>query len=82
MKIILVKAYAGTLYSGTNELSWGKKKKKKKLLCTLELFLLWDILWSRNVKITALGDSAGSAKAASAAADVPWPGSSARSDTG
>lgn len=26
MKIILVKAFAGTLYSGTNELSWEKKK--------------------------------------------------------
>lgn len=26
MKIILVKAYAGTLYSSTNELSWEKKK--------------------------------------------------------
>lgn len=26
MKIILVKAYAGTVYSGTNELSWEKKK--------------------------------------------------------
>lgn len=24
MKIILVKAYAGTVYSGTNELSWEK----------------------------------------------------------
>lgn len=28
MKIILVKAYAGTLYSSTNELSWEGKKKK------------------------------------------------------
>lgn len=74
MKIILVKASAGTLYSSTNEPSWGKKK----CLCTLELFLLWDVLWCRNVKITALGDNAGSAKAAAAAADVPWPG---RSDT-
>lgn len=30
MKIILVKAFAGTLYSGTNELSWEKKR-----LCTV-----------------------------------------------
>lgn len=75
MKIILVKAYAGTLYSSTNELSWEKKKQKTRL-CVLELFLPWDILWCRNVKITALGGSAGSAEAAPAAADVPWPGSS------
>lgn len=31
MKIILAKAFAGTLYSGTNELSWEKKKR----LCTV-----------------------------------------------
>lgn len=79
MKIILAKAFAGTLYSSTNELSWEKKKSASALL---ELFLLWDILWSRNVKITALRDSAGSAKAAAAAADVPWPGSSTWSGTG
>lgn len=33
MKIILVKASAGTLYFSTNDLSWEKKH-----LCTLELF--------------------------------------------
>lgn len=32
MKIILAKAFAGTLYSSTNELSWEKKKKR---LCTV-----------------------------------------------
>lgn len=33
MKIILVKAYAGTVYSGTNELSWEKKKKSPLCCC-------------------------------------------------
>lgn len=54
----------------------GKKKKKKNPPLRVGIVSAWDILWCRNVKITALGGSAGSAEAAPAAADVPWPGSS------